>query len=109
MEEHDELKSKYQSTLEEKQILNDKYETTKKELEEAIAKLEEKMNVDKSEKELHLSKLERQITLSEIKYMEEVCVTVHLSRLFGVLTWKCCLICIMYTTFSDKDHAGGNN
>jgi len=80
MEEHDELKSKYQSTLEEKQILNDQYETTKKELEEAIAKLEEKMNVDKSEKELHLSKLERQITLSEIKYMEEVCVAVSLSQ-----------------------------
>jgi chromosome segregation ATPase len=72
MEEHDELKSKYQNALEEKQILNDKYETTKKELEEAIAKLEEKMNVDKSEKELHISKLERQITLSEIKYMEEI-------------------------------------
>jgi golgin subfamily A member 4 len=52
--------------------LNNKYETAKKELEEALAKLEEQINVDKSEKELHISKLERQITLSEIKYMEEV-------------------------------------
>jgi predicted nuclease with TOPRIM domain len=73
MEEYEELKSKYQNTLEEKQMLNDKYETTKKDLEEAIAKLEEKMNADKSEKELHISKLERQFTLSETKYMEEVC------------------------------------
>lgn len=55
-------------------MLNDKYETVKKELEDAVAKLKEDMNVDKSEKESHISKLERQITLSEIKYMEEVCV-----------------------------------
>lgn len=109
MEEHEELKSRYQNTLEEKQILSEKYENTKKELEEAIAKLEEEMNVHKSEKESHISKLDRQITLSEIKYMEEVCVPVSLSRLYGVLTWKCYFICIIYIAFSDKDHAGGNN
>ncbi|AQK46105.1 hypothetical protein ZEAMMB73_Zm00001d026295 [Zea mays] len=72
IQEHEELKSKYQNTMEEKQMLSDKYETAKKELEDAIAKLEEEMNVDKSEKESHISKLERQITLSEIKYMEEI-------------------------------------
>jgi golgin subfamily A member 4 len=71
--------------MEEKHALSDKYETTKKELEDAIAKLEEEMNVDKSEKESHISKLERQITLSEIKYMEEVSVPCSsLSKLFGI-------------------------
>lgn len=83
MEEHEELKSRYQNTLEEKQILSEKYENTKKELEEAIAKLEEEMNVHKSEKESHISKLDRQITLSEIKYMEEVCVPVPLQTVWG--------------------------
>lgn len=52
--------------------MNDKYETAKKELDEAIAKLEEQVNLEKTEKELHISKLERQITVSELKYMEEI-------------------------------------
>jgi CHASE3 domain sensor protein len=66
-------------------MLSNKYETAKKELKDAIAKLEEEMNVDKSEKESHISKLEQQITLSEIKYMEEVCVSCSsLSKLFGI-------------------------
>lgn len=70
-------------------MLSDKYETTKKELEDAIAKLEEEINVDKSEKESHISKLERQITLSEIKYMEEVCGPLFISlQTMWDLTWE---------------------
>jgi hypothetical protein len=88
LEVHEELKGKYQSTLEEKQILNDKYETAKKELDEAITKLEEQMNLDKSEKEFHISKLERQITMSELKYMEEVCCYLSPSELFWFLLSK---------------------
>jgi hypothetical protein len=95
--------------MEEKQMLSDKYETAKKELEDAIAKLEEEMNVDKSEKESHISKLERQITLSEIKYMEEVVSPVHISpNRFG---FDLGMISHLYNicTISDKDYASGNN
>ena len=71
-------------------MLNDKYETTKKELDEAIAKLEEQMNLEKSEKELHISKLERQITVSELKYMEEVSCYLSPSKLIWVLQYIFC-------------------
>lgn len=55
-----------------------KYEKTKEELEEAIEKLNEEVNVQKSETQIHISKLERQHTLSEQKYMEEVILSNNL-------------------------------
>ncbi len=88
-------------------MLNEKYESAKKELGEAIAKLEEQMNVDKSEKELHISKLERQITLSELKYMEEVYIHSFPVKLFGIELG--CFICIMNPICADPNHASGNN
>jgi hypothetical protein len=78
-------------------MLNDKYETAKKELEEAIAKLEEQINVDKSEKELHVSKLERQITLSEIKYMEEVLFPICLQIICVFNSRDVEMFCVKYT------------
>jgi hypothetical protein len=91
-------------------MLNDKYETAKKELEVAIAKLEKQINVDKSEKELHISKLERQITLSEIKYMEEVLFPICLQSISIFSSRDVEMFCVKYMDcFSDTDNASGNN
>lgn len=96
--------------LEEKQLLNEKYETAKKELEEAIAKLEEQIHVEKSEKELHISKLERQITLSETKYMEEVLSLFVFNYLCFVYSRKRDIfIKYIQIVSSDTDNASGNN
>lgn len=80
--------------MEENHILNGMYESTKKELEEVVVKLEEELNerktrefslnadvenlkaevAEKSAHKLHISKLEQQFSLSEQRFMQEVTI-----------------------------------